>query len=401
MQTLSIIKADTGGYVGHSAVHPSLIETARRAVAEACEGELLLDGQVATCGDDLSLIMSHQYGTDSQLIHEFAWDVFQRTTAEAEDLGLYGAGQDLLSEAFSGNLRGMGPGYAELDFEERPSEPVLCFLADKTEPGAWNLPLFKIFADPFNTAGLVIDAKMHGGFVFEVYDLFEEKRILFACPEDLYDLLMYIGAPARYVIHSVRSRALGEVAAATSTQRLSLIAGKYVGKDDPVMIVRCQSGLPAVGEVLEPFTFAYSVAGCMRGSHHAPLMPVTVGDAHPSRFDGPPRVVALGYQIHHGTLTGYRDMFDDPAFDDARRQANAAMDYLRRHGPFEPHRLPLEDLEYTTMPTLERRLADRWHSLLGDLEPVGPPQTVQEEPRTASPAAAGRTEARSGAAGRD
>ncbi|WP_420847180.1 fructose 1,6-bisphosphatase [Nonomuraea basaltis] len=34
------------------------------------------------------------------------------------------------------------------------------------------------------------------------------------------------------------------------------MAGKYVGKDDPVMIVRCQSGLPAVGEVLEPFTFA-------------------------------------------------------------------------------------------------------------------------------------------------
>jgi Fructose-1,6-bisphosphatase len=59
----------------------------------------------------------------------------------------------------------MGPGYAELDFEERRSEPVICFLADKTEPGAWNLPLYKIFADPFNTAGLVIDAKMHAGFV--------------------------------------------------------------------------------------------------------------------------------------------------------------------------------------------------------------------------------------------
>ena len=69
---------------------------------------------------------------------------------------------------------------------------------------------------------------------------------------------MFIGAPARYVIHSVRSKTLGEVAAATSTQRLSLIAGKYVGKDDPVMIVRCQSGLPAVGEVLEPFAFSYA-----------------------------------------------------------------------------------------------------------------------------------------------
>jgi fructose 1,6-bisphosphate aldolase/phosphatase len=35
-------------------------------------------------------------------------------------------------------------------------------------------------------------------------------------------------------------------------------------------------------------------------------MPVAIGDAHPSRFDGPPRVVGLGFQ-----LTGPRDMFAD------------------------------------------------------------------------------------------
>jgi fructose 1,6-bisphosphate aldolase/phosphatase len=41
-------------------------------------------------------------------------------------------------------------------------------MADKTGPGAWNLPLFKIFADPFNTAGLVIDSGLHAGFTFEI-----------------------------------------------------------------------------------------------------------------------------------------------------------------------------------------------------------------------------------------
>ncbi|MEU8173138.1 fructose-1,6-bisphosphate aldolase/phosphatase [Microbispora hainanensis] len=360
MITLSIIKADTGGFVGHSAVHPRLMAEARREIERAKSSGLLIDGHAESCGDDISLILTHTYGEEAGLIHSFAWDTFQATTHLAKELGLYGAGQDLLSDAFSGNLRGMGPGYAELEFEERPSEPVLCFLADKTEPGAWNLPLYKMFADPSNTPGLVIDEKMHAGFAFEVYDLREDRRIVFDCPADLYDMLMYIGAPARYVIHSVRSKSLGMIAAATSTQRLSLIAGKYVGKDDPVMIVRCQSGLPAVGEALEPFAFAYSVAGCMRGSHHAPLMPVSTGQAHPSRFDGPPRVVALGFQIKDGRLIGPRDMFDDPAFDGARRQANEVMDYLRRHGPFEPHRLPLEDLEYTTMTSLTRRLAHRW-----------------------------------------
>jgi fructose 1,6-bisphosphate aldolase/phosphatase len=363
MLTLSIIKADTGGFVGHSAVHPDMMAEARRALDRAIESELIIDGHVASCGDDISLIMTHGHGPDASLVHSFAWDLFHATTRTAQRLGLYGAGQDLLSDAFSGNLRGMGPGYAELAFDERPSEPVICFLADKTEPGAWNLALYKIFADPFNTAGLVIDAKMHAGFVFEVYDLYEEKRIFFETPADLHDLLMYIGAPARYVVHSVRSKTLDEVAAATSTQRLSLIAGKYVGKDDPVMIVRCQSGLPAVGEVLEPFAFPYAVAGCMRGSHHAPLMPVSQGHAHPSRFDGPPRVVALGFQIKDGQLIGPRDLFGDPAFDEARHQANLAMDYFRRHGPFEPHRLPLEDLEYTTMPQIAARLADRWQPI--------------------------------------
>jgi fructose 1,6-bisphosphate aldolase/phosphatase len=366
MPTLSIIKADTGGYVGHTAVHPTMLAEADRLTRDAVDRGLLLDAQVAACGDDISLIMVHDHGPDAAAVHTFACDVFQRTTRIADELGLYGAGQDLLSDAFAGNLRGMGPGFAELPFVERPSEPVICFLADKTEPGAWNYPLYKMFADPFNTAGLVIDAKMHAGFRFEVRDLYREKRIWFDCPADLYDMLMYIGAPARYVIASVVSKTLAETAAATSTQRLSLIAGRYVGKDDPVMIVRAQSGLPAVGEVLEPFAFPYGVAGCMRGSHHAPLMPVGLDHAHPTRFDGPPRVVALGFQIHHNMLIGPRDLFADPSFDETRRQANLAMDYLRRHGPFEPHRLPLEDLEYTTMSELELRLADRWEPLTTD-----------------------------------
>jgi fructose 1,6-bisphosphate aldolase/phosphatase len=359
--TLSIIKADTGGWVGHSSVHPDMVEAARKTLAEQV-GDLLIDGHVSWCGDDLSLIMTHEHGLEAENVHQFAWDTFLMTTDIAKDLGLYGAGQDLLSDAFSGNLRGMGPGYAEIEIEERPSEPVLCYLGDKTEPGAWNMPLYKMFADPFNTAGLVIDPKMHDGFLFEVHDLHEDKRILFDCPAEIYSLLLFIGAPARYVVKRVLSKSLGEVAAVTSTQRLSLMAGRYVGKDDPVMIVRCQSGLPAVGEALEPFSFPHTVAGAMRGSHHAPLMPVPLEHAHPARFDGPPRVVCLGFQLKDGKLGRPRDMFDDPSFDRARVQVNKVMDYLRRHGPFEPHRLGLDEMEYTTMPEVAERLKDRWEA---------------------------------------
>jgi fructose 1,6-bisphosphate aldolase/phosphatase len=136
-----------------------------------------------------------------------------------------------------------------------------------------------------------------------------------------------------------------------------------VGKDDPVCIVRCQGEFPAVGEALEPFASPILVEGWMRGSHMGPLMPVSVQDSTPSRFDGPPRVIALGFQLANGTLVGPRDMFEDKAFDLARVKANEMADLMRRHGPFEPHRLPLDEMEYTTMPGVMKKLSKRFVTL--------------------------------------
>ncbi len=126
------------------------------------------------------------------------------------------------------------------------------------------------------------------------------------------------------------------------------------------MIVRCQSGLPAVGEALEPFAFPHLVSGWMRGSHCGPLMPVAFCDANPSRFDGPPRVIAAGFQLSDGKLIGPRDIFADVSFDEARKEANRVANYMRRHGPFEPHRLGPEEMEYTTMPHIMEKLKDRF-----------------------------------------
>jgi fructose 1,6-bisphosphate aldolase/phosphatase len=219
-----------------------------------------------------------------------------------------------------------------------------------------------MFADPFNTAGLVIATAMHDGFRFEVHDVKQRKQIVFNTPEEIYDLLVFVGAAGRYAIKAVYTKR-GEPAAVSSTERLALIAGKYVGKDDPVCIVRCQSQFPAVGEVLEPFTLPHIVEGWMRGSHYGPLMPVPVHNATPSRFDGPPRVIALGFQVSTGHLIGPRDMFDDPGFDEARQQSNIVAAHLRRHGPFEPHRLPMDAMEYTTLPQVMQRLEGRWEEL--------------------------------------
>lgn len=360
--TLSVIKADVGGLVGHSAIHPDLIDEAANRLDGAKHQEKILDFHVTACGDDLELIMTHRKGAESKEIHQLAWDVFWACADTAKNLKLYGAGQDLLSDAFANTIRGMGPGLAEMEFDERKSEPVIVFMADKTSAGAWNLPIYKAFADPFNTAGLIISPSLHDGFRFEVHDVKGHKRIFFDAPEEIYDLLVFIGAPSQYMIKAVYTKQ-GEIAAATSTERLALTAGKYVGKDDPVYIARSQGDFPAVGELLEPFTRAQLVEGWMRGSHCGPLMPVAERDANPSRFDGPPRVTALGFQLAGGHLIGPRDMFDDPSFDLARQECNRLADHMRRHGPFEPHRLPMEEMEYTTMPQVMKRLEDRWEDL--------------------------------------
>ncbi|MFC1983671.1 fructose-1,6-bisphosphate aldolase/phosphatase [Chloroflexota bacterium] len=361
--TLSVIKADIGGYVGHSESHPDVIAKGEECMAKAKKDGLLVDYHVTKCGDDLQLIMTHQQGENSEKIHKLAWDTFVDGTEVAKKLGLYGAGQDLLSDAFSGNVKGMGPGVAEMEFEERAAEPVIIFMADKTSSGAWNMPLYKMFADPFNTIGLVIADNMHQGFSFEVQDIKEHKQITFHAPEEIYDLLVFIGAPSRFMIKSVYHRGSRAIAAASSTQRLALIAGRYVGKDDPVCIVRSQGQFPAVGEVLEPFAFPLLVEGWMRGSHHGPLMPVSCKDSTPTRFDGPPRVIAAGFQLSEGKLVGPRDMFADKSYDNARQKALDAADYMRAHGPFEPHRLPLEEMEYTTLPQVMKKLEGRFTSL--------------------------------------
>jgi len=68
----------------------------------------------------------------------------------------------------------------------------------------------------------------------------------------------------------------------------------------------------------------------------------------------------VGYQLTPDFLGEYADLFDDPSFDRARERANMIADYMRGHGPFEPHRLPAEDMEYTTLPKVLEKLKDRF-----------------------------------------
>jgi fructose 1,6-bisphosphate aldolase/phosphatase len=365
--TISLIKCDVGSLAGHHIVPQPLFRIAQKNLEAAKTSGLINSCFVFNAGDDLELLMVHEQGEHNHLIHELAWKTFKEAADKALELKLYGAGQDILKTAFSGNVCGMGPGVAEMEIEERGADPIVVFAADKTSAGGFNYPLFRMFADPMNTAGLVIDPHMLCGFKFDVVDTVENKTITLKCPEETYELLALIGTVGRYAISRVRRADDELVCASSSVSKLSLIAGKYVGKDDPVMVVRAQHGLPAVGEVLAPFMHTYFVMGWMRGSHWGPIMPVGLKASKCTVFDGPPRIVALGFQVSNGGIASdddgnpmIADLFDDPAFALARHEAVKEGTTLRRMGEFEPARLGPEEMEYTTIQQVLQKLDKRF-----------------------------------------
>ncbi len=346
--TLSVIKADVGSIGGHIEPGRALLEAVDQYVAKNGKG-ILIDYNVSATGDDIAILLTHEHGKLSEKVHKLAWDAFSAGTKVAKELGLYGAGQDLLKDAFSGNVKGMGPAVAELEFEERPNEPFLIFAADKTDPGAYNLPVYLAFTDPMFNAGLMLSPKMKNGFKFRIMDVSHtvgDRVVELNAPEDLYDIATLLRDNSRFVIESVHSRTTDEPAVAISTTRLHNIAGKYVGKDDPVMVIRTQGDFPATGEVLSPFSIGHYVAGFMRGSHTGPLMPVP-RNTPTSYFDGPPLVSCSAYCVHNGKLTDPADAFTHPFWDHVRDKVSRKAVEIREQGFSGAAMLGFEELEYT------------------------------------------------------
>ena len=66
--TVSLIKADVGGFPGYSTVREELKEEAEKRLKEARDAGLLIDYCVMNAGDDLQLLMSHRKGVDAEAV---------------------------------------------------------------------------------------------------------------------------------------------------------------------------------------------------------------------------------------------------------------------------------------------------------------------------------------------
>ena len=360
--TLSAIKADVGSIGGHTRPTERMLDEVRRRVSGAIGG-LLIDGMVTYTGDDIALTMTHTRGAGDTEVHKFAWDCFMAATEIAREEGCYGAGQDLLVDAPSGNVRGAGPGVAEIDMDrdpasaDRAAEAFIIFTADKCGPGAYNLPLYLAFCDPMHDGGLLLNPRMHMGFTLDVIDMdykseghkSADRLIRLDVPERAWDVAALLQNIDRFAIESIWSRYKPEEQiVSVSATRLHNIAGKYTGKDDPIAIVRTQGIFPAPEEVVEPFLIAPFVTGDARGSHVMPLLPVPINTAvngpycHPICSGLALSMNAAGYFSNNAV-----DVFEGPAWDEARRRSQQKALEMRKQGFFGAAMAGVTEIAYT------------------------------------------------------
>jgi len=340
--TVSVIKADVGGIGGHTRPSDALIQAVRDTVNNS--KHLLIDHYIGYCGDDVHIVMSHTHGTDNEAIHKMAWDAFMAGTQVAKEEGLYGAGQDLLKDSFSGNVKGMGPGVAEMEFEERQNEAFTVFAADKTEPGAFNYPIYRMFVDSLSNTGLIVNRNLADGVIMNIMDVEQGKVARLELWQDKPTIEAALMYPGRYVVDTVTTKD-GEPILAASTDRLHNIAGTYVGKDDPILLVRTQKLFPATEEVGSVFNNPHYVAGNTRGSHNMPLMPVKLNSAATINFCIP-IVESLVFSMHNGKFTGPFDGFSTPDWDYIREIATKKAISIRSQGFIHPATLVPSELEY-------------------------------------------------------
>lgn len=357
MVTLSVIKADVGSIGGHTMPSEKMVLSVKDDVKNAIDSGLIIDGFVSHTGDDIAILMSHEKGKSDEKVHEFAWNSLLKASQIAAKDGLYGAGQDLLKDAPSGNVRGAGPAVAELEFDhnpskdnkDRPAESFMLFAADKCGPGAYNLPMFLGFADPMYCAGLMLP-KMIEGFTFNIIDMDNtegDSIIQLNTPEDYYKITALLRDNERFGIESIVSRKTGQMAVSISAQRLHSIAGTYTGKDDPIALVRNQGIFPAPEELLSPFAKAHYVGGDARGSHTMPIMPVPINTAVTGMYCLPV-LSCIGFSLDsQGKFSSsFVDFFDNPAWDVVRHKAQKKGFAMREQGWSGAAMLPYTELEY-------------------------------------------------------
>jgi fructose 1,6-bisphosphate aldolase/phosphatase len=386
--TVSDIKADAGGMVGHTAPPRHFGPVAEASLQEAKDlGLIFGTSKFIAVGDDGHLLMTHTRGADNNVIHLLAYRTFFRQIWVAEVLGYkwYGLGQDLVGDAsagkkteelaaltpgflsllprylpkpeqrrfnelqtafdrwragtgegrtpappFAGNVSGQGPGFAELPMV-RPT-PIGLLAIDKAGPSAFNLPVWEALRRCRANGSLArylkgTDAQ---GVVVEIWDVERHRRAFLDFETESEAVQRLAGATDKFNFKRVWTRTgawdparaetgLGDVLLAASTEKLAVISGgEYLGKDDPVLLA-----VAPLANALDLFMRDrfYMTQGDGRGSHNMFPTPLAFGEAIATVNSKAVAVSAMLAFDAKGEICGIRDVFSDPAYDEARERA--------------------------------------------------------------------------------
>jgi fructose 1,6-bisphosphate aldolase/phosphatase len=384
-------KADVGGVGGHVVAADEVKSIVAQHVLthNGYRGEPIFTSLIVThTGDDVAVTGIMAESVDMSVVDELLWDALQEGATKAAELGLYGPGQDLVADAFTGNLRGAGPATVALPLpvrKENASQTVLASFADKTEPMAFNYYATGAYLLPrFNTGLVIASSKMKRGYLLEVVDLdtkaqaieagahprdakaldgkmeelgkgMQERVIVLRAPEDLYDI-EGLCRSSRFVVARIWTRGergeadqLGYICSAERLHNIKTKKGfTYGGKDDPVVLAFAQGDWPAPGEITSPWAACPMVAGDCRGSHNLHILPMPI-NSQTSYWSGPIlSAMTLSCNIHTGRIGAISDQFAlGTPWDEVRRRASElAIQFRNAHGIRQPATLHEDELEY-------------------------------------------------------
>ncbi|MGH6958901.1 MAG: fructose 1,6-bisphosphatase, partial [Dongiaceae bacterium] len=264
--TVSDIKADAGGKVGHTTPPTHFGPVAEASLQEAKAAGLIFGtSEFIAVGDDGHLLMTHTHGADSNAIHLLAYKTFFRQVWVAEALGYkwYGLGQDLVGDAsagktteelaglteifvsllpdrlpdperrrfgelraaferwqmglgdghtpaapFSGNVSGQGPGFAELPMPR--AAPVGLLAIDKAGPAAFNLPVWEALrrcrADGSLARYLGEASPDADGVVLEIWDVERRRRVFLDFESEAESAQRLLGATDKFNVKRIWTR---------------------------------------------------------------------------------------------------------------------------------------------------------------------------------------------------
>jgi fructose 1,6-bisphosphatase len=385
-ETLSDIKADGGGKVGHTTPPTLFVPVAQASLMEAQEKGLIRDFQVFAVGDDLHLLMYHGRGADANDVHLLAFRTFWRQVWVIEIIGYkpYGLAQDLqigpatrgkrvddlaepserfisllvetlrepersqaakihaarqswmqgrggleVTKPFAGNVTGQGPGFAELPVAETRRVGLLA--ADKCGPGAFNIPVHHGVGEALTQERF--RNRFGESVAYEIFDVHNHTRIFLDGRAHRDDIQTLLGATNLFNVKRLWSlpQTVSQrepVKAAVHSILLAASTEKLALIAGGEYVGKDDPVLLGVDEVVSPM-FEYMKTGfCMtqgdeRGSHYMMLVPKPLGESVATvRSRG--LQVGLAVTLSADRIAEVHDVYAGPEYREARIRIDKA-----------------------------------------------------------------------------